>query len=207
MFTALKEDIRTYQAKDPASRHALEIVTCYSGLHAVWIHRLNHILWRIGFKWLARFLSQFARWLTLVEIHPNARIGKRFFIDHGCGVVIGETTEIGDDCSLYQGVTLGGNQFTKGVKRHPTLEDNVVVGAGAKVLGAVLVRKNSQIGANAVVVKDVLAASVVVGVPARSLKSKSASSGDAALRKELRLMKKQIVELQARQESRSSSRS
>ena len=172
MFRALKEDIETYKKKDPASRHTLEILTCYPGLHAVWIHRFNHILWQIGLKWLARFLSHLARWLTLIEIHPNARIGKRFFIDHGCGVVIGETTEIGDDCSVYQAVTLGGNVFTKGVKRHPTLEDNVTVGVGAKVLGAVILGRNCQIGANAVVVKDVPANSVAVGIPARSLKHK-----------------------------------
>jgi len=170
MFTSLKEDIATYKAKDPASRHTLEIVTCYSGLHAVWFHRLNHLLWQSGLKWLARFLSQFARWLTLIEIHPNARVGKRFFIDHGCGVVIGETTEIGDDCSVYQGVTLGGNVFTRGVKRHPTLANNVTIGAGAKVLGAVVIGENSQVGANAVVVKDVPANSIVVGIPARLLK-------------------------------------
>ena len=170
MFTSLKEDIATYKAKDPASRHTIEIITCYAGLHAVWFHRLNHRLWKSGLKWLARFLSQLARWLTLIEIHPNARIGKRFFIDHGCGVVIGETTEIGDDCSVYQGVTLGGNVFTKGVKRHPTLANNVTIGAGAKVLGAVLIGENSQVGANAVVVKDVPANSIVVGIPARLLK-------------------------------------
>ncbi len=170
MFTSLKEDIATYKAKDPASRHTIEIITCYAGLHAVWFHRLNHRLWQSGLKWLARFLSQLARWLTLIEIHPNARIGKRFFIDHGCGVVIGETTEIGDDCSVYQGVTLGGNVFTKGVKRHPTLANNVTIGAGAKVLGAVVIGENSQVGANAVVVKDVPTNSIVVGIPARLLK-------------------------------------
>lgn len=184
MFTTLKEDIATYMAKDPASRHTVEILTCYSGLHAVWFHRLNHSLWKAGLKWLARFLSQFARWLTLIEIHPNARIGKRFFIDHGCGVVIGETTEIGDDCSLYQGVTLGGNVFTKGVKRHPTLLNNVTVGAGAKILGAVTIGENCQIGANAVVVKDVPANSIMVGIPARPLgKSTKASKSGAKTQK------------------------
>ena len=174
MFTALREDIETYKRKDPASRHTLEIVTCYPGLHAIWIHRLNHILWKTGLKWFARFLSHLARWFTLVEIHPNARIGKRFFIDHGCGVVIGETTEIGDDCSVYQGVTLGGNVFTKGVKRHPTLEDNVTVGVGAKVLGAIVLGRNCKIGANAVVVKDIPADRVAVGIPSRLLKVKDA---------------------------------
>lgn len=165
MFTRIREDIRIVYDRDPAARHALEILTCYPGVHAVLLHRLNHWLWRVGLKWLARFFSHIARWLTGIEIHPGAKIGRRLFIDHGMGVVIGQTAEIGDDCTLYHGVTLGGTSWKKG-KRHPSLESRVVVGAGAKILGPITVGENSQIGSNSVVVKDVPAHSTMVGIPA-----------------------------------------
>jgi serine O-acetyltransferase len=150
--------------RDPAARNYFEVVTTYPGVHAVLLHRLNHALWEAGLKWLARFLSTVARLLTGIEIHPGAAIGRRFFIDHGMGVVIGETAEIGDDCTLYHGVTLGGTTWQKG-KRHPTLGDGVVVGAGAKVLGPITVGDGARIGSNAVVVKDVPAGATVVGIP------------------------------------------
>ncbi len=164
MFNSIRSDIQSVLERDPAARNALEVVLCYSGLHAIWAHRLAHILWKKGFKLLARWISQVARGLTGVEIHPGATIGKKFFIDHGMGVVIGETAEIGDNVTLYHGVTLGGTSLNK-VKRHPTIEDNVVVGAGAKVLGAITIGANSRIGANAVVVKSAPPNSVIVGVP------------------------------------------
>jgi serine O-acetyltransferase len=166
MLARLKEDIRCVMDRDPAARNAFEVVTCYPGLHAVLMHRFNHWLWARGLRWLARFLSMIARWLTGIEIHPGARIGRRFFIDHGMGVVIGETAEIGDDCTLYHGVTLGGTSWKKG-KRHPTLESDVVVGAGAKILGPLRVGTGSRVGSNAVVLKDVPSGATVVGVPAR----------------------------------------
>jgi|GEM_PF-4140626 len=155
MWQLLKEDINSVFSRDPAARTVFEIVTCYPGVHAVLFHRLNHWLWGRGFKWLARWLSSVARWLTSIEIHPGARIGRRFFIDHGIGVVIGETSEIGDDVTLYHGVTLGGvTSFEgKGGKRHPTLGNNVVVGAGAKILGPFTVEDGARIGSNAVVLK------------------------------------------------------
>jgi serine O-acetyltransferase len=151
--------------RDPAARSTWEVLTCYPGLHAVWGHRISHGLWTHGLKWLARFNSNIARWLTGIEIHPGAVIGRRLFIDHGMGVVIGETAEIGDDCTLYHGVTLGGVSWNKG-KRHPTLGDNVVVGAGAKVLGPFKVGDGARIGSNSVVVKEVPAGATVVGIPA-----------------------------------------
>lgn len=141
-------------------------MTCYPGLHAVILHRFNHMLWNLGLNWLARWFSHFSRWLTGIEIHPGATIGRRFFIDHGMGVVIGETAEIGDDCTLYHGVTLGGTSWKSG-KRHPTLQNNVVVGAGAKVLGPIILEEGVRIGSNAVVTKDVEQDSTVVGVPGR----------------------------------------
>ena len=166
MLERIREDVSSVFERDPAARHALEILTCYPGLHAVLIHRLSHKLWRAGLKWAARFLSHIARFLTGIEIHPGATIGRRFFIDHGMGVVIGETAEIGDDCTLYHGVTLGGTTWEKG-KRHPTLENGVVIGAGAKVLGPLTVGANARIGSNAVVVRDVPANATVVGIPGR----------------------------------------
>jgi serine O-acetyltransferase len=164
MFKTIRNDIQSVLDRDPAARNALEVLLCYPGLHAIWTHRLTHRLWKMNFKLIARWLSQITRWLTGIEIHPGSTIGHNFFIDHGMGVVIGETAEIGNNVTLYHGVTLGGTSLNK-VKRHPTLEDNVVVGAGAKVLGAITIGANSRIGANAVVVKSTPPDSVVVGVP------------------------------------------
>ena len=166
MFEKIREDMRVVFERDPAARSTFEILTTYPGVHAVLIHRASHRLWLFGAKWLARLLSYFGRWLTGVEIHPGAVIGRRFFIDHGMGVVIGETSVIGDDCTLYHGVTLGGTSWQKG-KRHPTLQDDVVVGAGAKVLGPISIGRGARIGSNAVVVRDVPDNSTVVGVPGR----------------------------------------
>ncbi|GAB4569005.1 MAG: serine O-acetyltransferase [Anaerolineae bacterium] len=171
MLRTIREDIAAVLERDPAARSKLEILLAYSGLHAVWMHRINHRLWQAGFKTLARVLAQITRWLTGIEIHPGARIGPRLFIDHGMGVVIGETAEIGADVTLYHGVTLGGVS-TKPGKRHPTIEDGVVIGAGAKVLGAITIGKNTRIGANAVVVKDVEPDMVVVGIPGKPVHRK-----------------------------------
>ena len=170
MFQHLRENIQCVFDRDPAARNTAEVLTAYPGLHAIMAHRLNHWLWRRGMKWLARALSNVARWLTGIEIHPAARIGRRFFIDHGMGVVIGETTVIGDDCTLYHGVTLGGTSWSPG-KRHPTLGNDVVVGAGAKILGPVEIGDDARIGSNAVVVKSVPAGATVVGVPGRVISS------------------------------------
>jgi serine O-acetyltransferase len=155
MFTRLREDIASIRARDPAARSAWEVLTCYPGLHAIVLHRIAHACWLAGRRWLARWISQFARFLTGIEIHPGAQIGRRVFIDHGMGVVIGETAEVGDDCTIYQGVTLGGTMLTRGAKRHPTLGRGVIVGAGAKVLGSFTVGAEAKIGSNAVVVKPV----------------------------------------------------
>ncbi len=163
-LTTIRRDIQSVFERDPAARRALEILLCYPGLHAIWGHRVSHWLWQHDFPLLARWVSQLMRGLTGIEIHPGATIGPGFFIDHGMGVVIGETAEIGTDVTLYHGVTLGGTSLQKG-KRHPTLGNNVVVGTGAKVLGAIFVGENSRIGANAVVVKNVPPNSVVIGVP------------------------------------------
>jgi serine O-acetyltransferase len=149
------------------------VLTAYPGVHALLLHRMNHALWNIGLKWLARFLSHITRWLTGIEIHPGAKIGRRFFIDHGMGVVIGETAEIGDDCTLYHGVTLGGTSWQKG-KRHPTLQNNVVVGAGAKVLGPINIGSGVRIGSNAVITRDVPDDGTVVGVPGRLVRKHDA---------------------------------
>ena len=170
MFERLKEDIAVVFDRDPAARHSLEILTTYPGVHAVLFHRLSGACWRMGLKWLARFISHFARWVTGIEIHPGATIGRRLFIDHGMGVVIGETAEIGEDCTLYHGVTLGGTSWNKG-KRHPTLGNNVVIGAGAKVLGPITVSDNARIGSNSVVVKNVDAGATMVGIPAHAVGS------------------------------------
>lgn len=166
MFERIREDIQSVYARDPAARHAFEILTTYPGLHAVWLHRISHWLWHRRLRWLARWLSTLGRWLTGVEIHPGAKIGRRLFIDHGMGVVIGETAEIGDDCTLYHGVTLGGTSWKEG-KRHPTLENNVVIGAGAKILGPITLGAGCRIGSNAVVLKDVPPGATVVGIPGR----------------------------------------
>jgi serine O-acetyltransferase len=160
----IREDIASVLADDPAAKSQREIVLCYSGLHAVWAYRLHHWLWGHRFRTLARFLSQLARFITGIEIHPGAQIGRRLFIDHGTGVVIGETAVVGDDVTLYQGVTLGGTSTSEG-KRHPTIGNNVVAGSGAKILGNITVGDNCRIGAGSVVLRDVTANSTVVGVP------------------------------------------
>ena len=165
------EDIRSVFKRDPAARNVFEIITCYSGVQAVIIYRFTHLLWRYKLYWLARFISTLARWITGIEIHPGAVIGRRFFIDHGMGVVIGETSEIGDDCMMYHGVTLGGTSWDK-VKRHPTLKDGVIIGAGAKILGPITLGKNVRVGSNSVVVRSVDDNCTVVGIPGRVLKNK-----------------------------------
>lgn len=166
MLEQIREDIASVFDRDPAARNWFEVLTCYPGLHAILIHRLAHRLWTMNLKWPARMISHIGRFLTGIEIHPGAQIGRRFFIDHGMGVVIGETAEIGDDCTLYHGVTLGGTSWQK-IKRHPTLCDRVVVGAGAKVLGPIVVNDDAHIGSNAVVVRDVAAGATIVGIPGR----------------------------------------
>ena len=166
MFKLIKEEINCVFDRDPAAQSVFEVVTTYPGFHALIIHRVAHICWMNQFNWLGRFVSHIGRWLTGIEIHPGATIGRRFFIDHGMGVVIGETAIIGDDCTLYHGVTLGGTSWDKG-KRHPTLKNNVVVGAGAKVLGPIEIGENARIGSNSVVVKPVPAEATVVGIPGR----------------------------------------
>ena len=166
------EDVRSVFARDPAARNVFEILTCYSGVQAVIFYRLTHFLWRYKLRWLARFISTLARWVTGIEIHPGAVIGRRFFIDHGMGVVIGETTIIGDDCMLYHGVTLGGTTWDK-VKRHPTLKNGVVIGAGAKILGPVTLGNNVRVGSNSVVVRSIDDNETVVGIPGRIVRKKS----------------------------------
>ena len=167
MGLGIREDIASARRRDPAARGSLEIALLYPGLHAIWTHRVSHALWKRGFRFPARALSQLARWGTGIEIHPGATIGRRFFIYHGMGVVIGETAEVGNDVMLYHQVTLGGVSLEHG-KRHPTLEDGVVVGSGAKVLGPITIGARSAVGANAVVTKDAPADSIVVGIPAKS---------------------------------------
>ncbi len=169
MFQRLREDINSVFDRDPAARNFLEVLTNYPGLHALLLHRCGHWLWKKNLKWLARTLSTFSRWLTGVEIHPGATIGRRFFIDHGMGVVIGETALVGDNVTLYQGVTLGGTSWNKG-KRHPTLGDGVIVGAGAKILGPFTVGAGAKIGSNAVVTKEVPPGATVVGIPGKIVK-------------------------------------
>jgi serine O-acetyltransferase len=164
LLKLMREDVAAVLESDPAARSRFEVYLCYSGLHAVWFHRVNHWLWTHGWHVLARWLSQIARWLTIIEIHPGATIGQRLFIDHGLGVVIGETAVVGDDVTLYQGVTLGGTGKERG-KRHPTIENNVVIGAGAKVLGNITVGQNCRVGAGSVVLRSVPPDSTVVGVP------------------------------------------
>ncbi len=166
MINRMREDIASIFKRDPAARNVFEVITTYPGLYAVWLHRICHRLWHWRLSWLARWLSTLNRFLTGVEIHPGATIGRRFFIDHGMGIVIGQTAEIGDDCTLYQGVTLGGTSWQSG-KRHPTLGNNVVVGAGAKVLGPICIGDNARIGSNSVVLKSVPAGMTAVGIPAR----------------------------------------
>ena len=171
------EDVRSVFARDPAARNVFEVLTCYSGVQAVLFYRLTHLLWRYKLYWLARFISTFARWVTGIEIHPGAVIGRRFFIDHGMGVVIGETAIIGDDCMLYHGVTLGGTTWDK-VKRHPTLSNGVVIGAGAKILGPITLGENVRVGSNSVVVRSIDDNETVVGIPGRIVRKK-AEDGDS----------------------------
>jgi serine O-acetyltransferase len=166
MFSRLREDIANIMERDPAARSAWEVLTCYPGLHAIALHRMAHWCWTNSLKWFGRFISYLARVLTGIEIHPGATIGRRVFIDHGFGVVIGETADVGDECTIYQGVTLGGTSLNKGAKRHPTLERGVIIGAGAKVLGGFTVGEGAKIGSNAVVVKPVPAGATAVGNPA-----------------------------------------
>ncbi|WP_313356960.1 serine O-acetyltransferase EpsC [Microbacterium sp.] len=179
MLSRVREDIAAARRRDPAARSGVEVALLYPGLHAVWGHRVWHSMWRRRLRFVARMGSQITRWFTGIEIHPGARIGRRFFIDHGTGVVIGETAEIGDDVMIYHGVTLGGRTRDHG-KRHPTLEDGVSVGAGAKILGPVRVGARSVIGANAVVTKDAPADSILVGVPAKP-RRRTESDGSRAL--------------------------
>lgn len=170
MIARMREDIAAARLRDPAARTGLEIALLYPGLHAIWAHRVSHAMWRRGFRFLGRAGSQLTRAVTGIEIHPGARIGRRFFIDHGSGIVIGETAELGDDVMLYHGVTLGGRTQDDTGKRHPTLANGVIVGAGAKILGPITVGRNTVVGANAVVTKDAPEESVLTGVPARSRK-------------------------------------
>ena len=167
MFNKLRGDIGCILERDPAARSSWEVLTCYPGLHAIYIHKLSHWFWVCGLRWLGRFTSHLGRWLTGIEIHPGAKIGSCVFIDHGMGVVIGETAEVGDGCTIYQGVTLGGTSLYRGEKRHPTLGDGVVVSAGAMVLGGFKVGDGARIGSNAVVLKEVPAGATVVGIPGR----------------------------------------
>ena len=166
MFDIIKEDIQNVFEKDPAARSRLEVLTCYPGLHAIWLHRIAHYFWKNGFRWLPRFISHCNRFLTGIEIHPGATIGRRFFIDHGMGVVIGETTEIGEDCTLYQGIVLGGTTLEK-KKRHPTLGNNVTIGSGDIVLGAIILGDGCKIGAGSVIIRDVPPGATAIGVPGR----------------------------------------
>src|SRR4249920_1573158 len=179
MFSRIREDIRCVFERDPAARSVFEVVTCYPGFHALQLHKVNHALWTMGLRWLARMGSHIARFVTGIEIHPGATIGRRVFIDHGMGVVIGETAEVGDGCTLYHGVTLGGVSWDKG-KRHPTLGKGVVVGAGAKILGPFTVGDNAKVGSNSVVVKAVPEGATVVGIPARVVEHDKAEAARAA---------------------------
>ncbi|HRP73999.1 MAG TPA: serine O-acetyltransferase [Rhodocyclaceae bacterium] len=183
MFSRLREDLSSVRERDPAARSTWEVLTCYPGVHALLFHRLAHCAWRHGFVWLGRFVSHLSRFVTGIEIHPGATIGRRVFIDHGMGVVIGETAEVGDDCTIYQGVTLGGTSLYRGEKRHPTLGAGVVVGAGAKVLGGFSIGEGARIGSNAVVVKPVPAGATAVGNPARILEPERAGEQDRAREK------------------------
>ncbi|MFD2164691.1 serine O-acetyltransferase [Thalassotalea euphylliae] len=179
MFSRIKEDIASVFDRDPAARNTFEVLTNYPGLHAIWLHRLAFKFWKRDWKWLARTISTFSRWMTGIEIHPGATIGRRFFIDHGMGVVIGGTAEIGDDVTLYQGVTLGGTSWKAG-KRHPTLGNNVVIGAGAKILGPITIGNNGKVGSNSVVVKDVPDNATAVGIPGKIVNSNGKNGSSSA---------------------------
>ena len=180
MFKFIRQDIDSIIARDPAARNAWEVLTCYPGLHAIILHRCSSWCWTHGLKWCGRFISNIARVLTGIEIHPGATIGRRVFIDHGFGVVIGETAEVGDDCTIYQGVTLGGTSLNKGVKRHPTLERNVIIGAGAQILGGFTIGEGAKVGSNAVVVKPVPAGATAVGNPAHLIQKEQANAQEEA---------------------------
>ncbi|MBP2230185.1 serine O-acetyltransferase [Azospirillum agricola] len=180
ILALLREDVACVFDRDPAARNVLDVLTCYPGIHALVAHRIANAAWRRGLRWPARFLSYLGRWLTNIDIHPGATIGRRFFIDHGAGVVIGETAEVGDDVTLYHGVTLGGTSWTKG-KRHPTLEDGVLVGAGAKVLGPITVGPNARVGANSVVTKNVPGGMTVVGIPGRVVRAETQRQNQSEL--------------------------
>jgi serine O-acetyltransferase len=180
MFDRLREDIATILERDPAAHSGFEVLTCYPGLHALAMHRFAHGCWTNGFRWLGRFVSHINRFLTGIEIHPGATIGRRVFIDHGMGVVIGEMAEVGDDCTIYQGVTLGGTSLVKGAKRHPTLGKGVIIGANACVLGGFTVGDGARVGSNAVVTKPVPAGATAVGNPARVIEANAAPSREAA---------------------------
>ena len=183
MFSRLRSDVQCILDRDPAARSRWEVLTCYPGLHAVLLHRLAHGCWNIGFKWLGRFISHISRWFTGIEIHPAAKIGDRVFFDHAMGVVVGETAEIGDGCTIYQGVTLGGTSLYKGEKRHPTLGKDVVIGAGAKVLGGFTVGDGAKVGSNAVVTKPVPAGATAVGNPARIIQAETDAKREEAASK------------------------
>ena len=183
MFDRIRSDIQCILDRDPAARSRWEVITCYPGLHAVVLHRLAHRCWNSGFKWLGRFISHFTRGFTGIEIHPGAKLGERVFFDHAMGVVIGETAEIGDGCTIYQGVTLGGTSLYKGAKRHPTLGRDVVVSAGAKVLGGFTVGDGARIGSNAVVIKPVPAGATAVGIPARIVQADARGRREATAAK------------------------
>ena len=180
MFSRLREDIACIRERDPAARSSWEVLTCYPGLHAVLFHRASHAAWQRGWRWLGRFVSHLGRFFTGIEIHPGASIGRRVFIDHGMGVVIGETAEVGDDYTIYQGVTLGGTTLGRGTKRHPTLGRGVIVGANAQVLGGFTVGDGARVGSNAVVVKPVPAGATAVGNPARILQAEAEATREAA---------------------------
>src|SRR5947208_3406327 len=179
MFASLRSDIACILERDPAARTTWEVLTCYPGLHAIYIQKLAHWFWLHQLKWFGRFTSHLGRWLTGIEIHPGAQIGMSVFIDHGMGIVIGETAEIGDGCTIYQGVTLGGTSLYKGTKRHPTLGKNVVVSAGAKVLGGFIVGEGARIGSNAVVIKPVPPGATAVGIPARIIQAEDSKRREA----------------------------
>jgi serine O-acetyltransferase len=180
MFQRLRQDIACILERDPAAHSAWTVLTCYPGLHALVLHHWAHVCWTNGLRWMGRFISNFARFLTGIEIHPGAVIGRRVFIDHGMGVVIGETAEIGDDCTIYQGVTLGGTSLYKGVKRHPTLGKGVVVSAGAKVLGGFTIGDGARVGSNAVLLKPVPAGATAVGIPARIILKQEGDASETA---------------------------
>lgn len=205
MFRRMREDIRCIFEQDPAARSTIEVVLTYSGLHAIWAHHIAHALFNMNLRFLARVVSQVSRFFTGIEIHPGAKIGRRLFIDHGMGIVIGETCEIGDDVTIYQGVTLGGTGKEKG-KRHPTIEDNVLIATGAKVLGSITIREGSKIGAGSVVLKEVPEHSTVVGIPGKVVISKGVKVKDKLNHQDLpdplldtcNLLEEKIKKLEAR---------